>query len=496
MKKRIRLAQSHFRRSHPHDPVVVSIKHWPSANQGFYDDFRTWLRQAGYGDSALNLYSVAARLALGLLDKAYWMIDAQADLDMVRDYIVAHYPSQGTRSSYNKGLKKLAEYLRLHNHQPPPKKQVNWGYYCATLPASLVDDIRAYIVHRRRSWLPEERHRITTTTLSHLTLSLRWLAKETTLIDIADLTPKLWFEYVDVRLQAGIKASTLNGELSELQNFLHFLADEGRPVCARMLRVEPLRVGPTLPRDVPADQLRLLREQIEIDARAQHAGIRRMGLMDRAWFLLMLHSGLRTGEVRRLRLGDLDVEAGRVRIEQSKGLKDRIVYLSQPTVEALRAYLAMRGPAHTEHVFLFRHQPLSVTYCLQRLSTYGRRCGLHVTPHQLRFSCATLLLNAGAPILTVQAILGHKMIDTTLGYARLYDGTVAADYYRAMGEIEKQLDLVEDASPPSATPAHLLALVDALSNGTLNDSQRETVQSLRTAILALAEKELERSTAE
>jgi len=49
---------------------------------------------------------------------------------------------------------------------------------------------------------------------------------------------------------------------------------------------------------------------------------------------------------------------------------------------------------------------------------------VYVTPHMLRHSCATLLLNAGAPILTVQAILGHKHINTTLGYARLYDGTV------------------------------------------------------------------------
>ncbi len=53
---------------------------------------------------------------------------------------------------------------------------------------------------------------------------------------------------------------------------------------------------------------------------------------------------------------------------------------------------------------------------------------MHVTPHQLRHTCATLLINAGAPILTVQAILGHKHIDTTLGYTRLYDATVAADY--------------------------------------------------------------------
>jgi integrase len=143
----------------------------------------------------------------------------------------------------------------------------------------------------------------------------------------------------------------------------------------------------------------------------------------------MLHCGLRVGEVRRLRLSDLDLEGRRARIEQSKGLKDRIVFLSQPTTVALNAYLEIRGPADSNPVFIFRHRSLSTTYCRRRLRTYGRRCGVVVIPHQLRHSCATLLLNAGAPILAVKTILGHKQIDTTMGYARLYDGTVATDYY-------------------------------------------------------------------
>jgi hypothetical protein len=110
-----------------------------------------------------------------------------------------------------------------------------------------------------------------------------------------------------------------------------------------------------------------------------------------------------------------------------------------------------------------------------------------VTPHQLRHSCATLLLNSGAPILTVQKILGHKFVDTTLRYARLYDGAVAADYYRAMGQVETRMELQEANadSPPSA--GRLLALVDALRDGTLNENQREMVQALRNGILALAE---------
>ena len=122
------------------------------------------------------------------------------------------------------------------------------------------------------------------------------------------------------------------------------------------------------------------------------------------------------------------------------------------------------------------------------MRTYGKRCGVSITPHQLRHSCATLLLNAGAPILTVQTILGHQRVDTTLGYARLYDGTIAADYYRAMLQVERQLFRPEDTAAESPNSGQLLALVDALRNDTLNEAQQETVRVLRAGIVALAER--------
>jgi integrase/recombinase XerD len=135
-------------------------------------------------------------------------------------------------------------------------------------------------------------------------------------------------------------------------------------------------------------------------------------------------------------MDDLDLGRKQARIEQGKELQDRIVFLSREGVEALQAYLAIRGPATTDHVFVYRHKSLSSSYCKARLRTYGQRCGLHITPHQLRYSCATLLLNAGAHILTVQRIMGHQSVETTLRYARLFDSTVANDYRRAMVEIE------------------------------------------------------------
>ena len=384
------------------------------------------------------------------------------------------------------------EYLRLRCAQPAPPKRIHWEYYLDTLPEWLATDVRAYLRHCQRAWLPETQYPATLTALSRLTLFLRWAVQQTPLPQAADITPALWFDYVDARLAAGISPVTLNGELGALLAFLPYLAEQGRSICARTLQLQPLKEGPKLPRDVPLAQLQQLLAQIARDAAATHAGLRRMGIMDRAWFLLMLHSGLRTGEVRRMRQADLDLDGQRVRIEQSKGLKDRIVPLSPATVTALRAYLDLRGPADSDHVFIYRHQPLSVSYCYERLRTYAARCGLRVTPHQLRHSCATLLLNAGAPILTVQTVLGHKHIDTTLGYARLYDGTVAADYYRAMDEIERRLAVPDDAgttTPPES--GQLLSLVDALRDGTLNAKQQKMVYALRAAILRLGERQAE-----
>jgi hypothetical protein len=98
-----------------------------------------------------------------------------------------------------------------------------------------------------------------------------------------------------------------------------------------------------------------------------------------------------------------------------------------------------------------------------------------------------LLLSARKVILIIQDVLGHKQIDTTLGYARLYDGTVAADYYQAMAFVEQRLSLPEDrlAQPPQI--GQLVALVDALRGGTLNPAQLETLRALRLGLVALSE---------
>ncbi len=481
----------HFKNIRPADPAIRCFGDWLPENRGFYANFRRWLQDTGYGEVAVMLYSVFARQAIGFIDKPYWIIDPEEDLPRFWQHLCNRSLSAHTLTGYHKGMRKFAEYLRLRNQCPPKPKAINWDYFTGTLPAWLQEDIRQFLLHCQRSWKPERAAERSNSMLSHLAGPLRWMAEHYPLDDIRDLTPQVWYAYLDHRLGAGILPRTTNATLSSLKHLLHFLRERERPVCERFLMIDYLDANSKLPRDVPIDQLRRLLHEIQSQANVAHAGLHRLGRMDLAWFLLMLHSGLRTGEVRFLRLQDIDWTGHKVRIEQAKGLKDRLVYLSQATLDALHGYLEVRGlqEALSEHVFIFRHKPLSLSYCSERLRTYGKRCGVVITPHQLRHSCATLLLNSGAPVLTVQSILGHKWVDTTLGYARLYDGTVAADYYAAMASIEQRLALPEDrlAAPPAV--GQLIALLDSLRSGTLNTSQSEAVRQLRAGLLALAERE-------
>jgi len=471
--------------------LTTPIRTWSFANQGFYANFRTWLKDSGYSPSTLNIYGAGVRQALGYLQKDYWKIDPERDLERTWLYLQTRPLTASSLAGYHKGLLKLAEYLRIRLRIPVPQRHLNWSYYLEGLPAWLGDALHDYITHRARKWLEDRRYELAIDTLSTLTRSLRWVQARRPMETFADFTPEQWYAYLDQRLEDGMRPATVNGELSLLQDLARFQESKEAAICERLLRVPFLKGANRLPRDAPPEQLRTFYQEIEKAAQNPGGLWKQEAVMDRAWFLLMLHSGLRTGEVRRLKLGDIDFERNKIRIEQSKGLKDRMVFLTHAAIEALQAYLPLRGPLDglPEYVFIFRHRMLTRSYCFQRMQTYSARCGVRLTPHQLRHSCATLLLNAGAPVTSVKTLLGHKHIDTTLGYARLYDGTLAADYYRAMNEVERQLELVEGSQQEAPGYGELVALVDSLRTSTLNESQSAAVQVIRDGILALARKE-------
>lgn len=268
--------------------------------------------------------------------------------------------------------------------------------------------ILGYVNHRPRSWRESERLFHTRSLLANLSA----FSRAVNVPHLADLTPRVWFAYVQERIKAGIKPSSLNTELKVVQSLIRFASENNIPVCRMMLEVHPLKTGEALPKDLNMGQVKAL-----LNAARNKT--------EEAWILLMLHCGLRTCEIRALRWEDVDLQKRVIYIRESKGLQSRAVFLSLPVKEALEGL-----PQNHGFIFTYRNESLSRRYCQSRLSTLGRQVGFHVTPHQLRHTCATMLLNAGMSILGVQRLLGHKYVETTLRYARLYNVTVVRDFWK------------------------------------------------------------------
>lgn len=86
--------------------------------------------------------------------------------------------------------------------------------------------------------------------------------------------------------------------------------------------------------------------------------------------------------------------------------------------------------------YQMRHAALKKDLLRSRIKALGQQAGVAVTPHQLRHTFATQLLNAGCRITSIQHLLGHRDLSSTLVYARVHDHTLAADYFEAMWRVE------------------------------------------------------------
>ena len=148
------------------------------------------------------------------------------------------------------------------------------------------------------------------------------------------------------------------------------------------------------------------------------------GRRDRALFELLYSSGLRASEICGLDLADLDAPQGLVRVV-GKGNKERVVPVGRPALEALQAYLAVRGElcrGSASALFLDRRGRRFGRIGLgSRLRRAGLRAGIgrRVHPHLLRHCFATHLLEGGADLRSIQELLGHASLATTQRYAHV-----------------------------------------------------------------------------
>jgi integrase/recombinase XerD len=149
-----------------------------------------------------------------------------------------------------------------------------------------------------------------------------------------------------------------------------------------------------------------------------------MNLMHRAMLLTLYSTGLRRAELTQLKVEDIDSKRMMIRVRKGKGSHDRDVPLSSKLLEVLRVYWRWKKP--TTYLFPSDYQkragqPVSDKVIWWLCKKAAREAGIHkrVSPHTLRHSYATHMLEAGADLRTIQVLLGHKKLEDTAIYLHL-----------------------------------------------------------------------------
>jgi site-specific recombinase XerD len=238
--------------------------------------------------------------------------------------------------------------------------------------------------------------------------------------------------YIDYLISKRLRPKTINCHLNSIRQFYHYLREEEHIQMPNPVRKNhALRIPRPLPRHLKDEQVEAFFKTVK-------------GPRDKAMFMLMIRCGLRVEEVANLTMRVIDIKRRRILIEDGKGAKDRIVYMSHDALASLAMYLNVRPTSKTKKIFLaekgsFIGQPLSIRGIQKRMEYYARKAKLRVSCHHLRHTMATQLLNADAELVTIQDLLGHDSIKTTQRYCRISNVKVQRDYYKAMEMIMQQM---------------------------------------------------------
>jgi len=247
-------------------------------------------------------------------------------------------------------------------------------------------------------------------------------------VPIEQVTNKTVLSFMDHLLDKRLTPKTINCYLNSIRGFYEYLIEEEQvPISHPVKRGYSLRLSRPLPRYLRDEDVPRLFNVIS-------------GKRDRAMFMLMLRCGLRVEEVAKLTMAALDLPRSQLFVYEGKGVKDRVVYLSNDAYKILVQYLKARPSSRAKRVFLikkgrFRGKPIQVRGIQHRMQHYAKKAGLKVSCHQLRHTMATQLLNADADLVTIQDLLGHTRIKTTQRYCQVSNLKVQRDYHKAIERV-------------------------------------------------------------
>jgi integrase/recombinase XerD len=243
------------------------------------------------------------------------------------------------------------------------------------------------------------------------------------------LTRPSLLKFLDHSQAQGLSPRSLARRMASLRAFCRFLRQEGGLAIDPMSDLATPRIAPRLPRLLSVDEVdRLLRQPRSDTPR---------GSRDAAMLEVLYATGLRVSELVSLPMSAVHLVEGWVKV-RGKGGKERLVPLGEEAVEHLRAYLA--GPrallgrgSRTTQVFVNgRGGGMTRQGFWKLLRQYARQAGItqSISPHTLRHSFATHLLERGADLRSVQHMLGHSDISTTQIYTHVLEARLRSAYRR------------------------------------------------------------------
>jgi len=229
-------------------------------------------------------------------------------------------------------------------------------------------------------------------------------------------------DFIQQLFSNGVDGRSVGRKLSALRHLYRHLLVDGKIDHDPTLNIDSPKQWKVLPKALARDEMEktLTAPQAASDSKLSHA----IASRDRAMLEVFYAAALRVSEIVQAKLEDLKLEAGYVLV-RGKGDKERIVPLGKSAQQALGSYLeegrpVLSGGRNSPYLFLARGaHKLTRQRVWQMVKAASAASGRSASPHMLRHSCASHMVENGADLRTVQTILGHADISTTQIYTHL-----------------------------------------------------------------------------
>ena len=239
--------------------------------------------------------------------------------------------------------------------------------------------------------------------------------------------PRLEFirKYIaHLKLDKGMSNKGVNRKISSLRGFLRFLYESGVSRVNLAAHLHTLKVPKDLPKALTPDEIYSLIEAVFKTYKNDFLRLR-----DRAIILMLYSTGTRISELVKLNVHDIDIEERTAKV-RGKGNKERFVLFNISTREAILEYLGIRDSYFQEREKDYDKEALFLSRLGKRISPRNVQAAFakfskvanvrfNVTPHKLRHTFATHMLDLGADIVTIKDLLGHASLNTTQIYTEV-----------------------------------------------------------------------------